>query len=53
MAHSQRPPPAHPSGTESIGISNVPKSEIKNLVKDAYDLIVAHLSKAQRAELKE
>lgn len=53
MAHSQRQLSPQLSGTESIGISNVPESEIKNLVKDAYDLIVAHLSKAQRAELKE
>lgn len=31
--------------------SDVPESEIKNLVKEAYDLIVAHLSKTKRAEL--
>lgn len=53
MAYSRRQLPRQLSGTKTIGISNVPESEIENLVKDAYDLIVAHLSKAQRAELKE
>lgn len=31
--------------------SDVPQSEIKDLVNNAYNIIVAHLSKSQRAEL--